>query len=95
MHWLPRSVGRKRAGKFKHAGIFLHNPVLFNGEDACLTAYPKAECKYPQLISFALAQVNALNTDFLAYSSTAFLVLALFSFLLLPTTVGCEVGGIV
>ena len=28
MHWLPRSVGRKRAGKFKHAGIFSHDPVL-------------------------------------------------------------------
>ena len=27
MHWLPRSVGRKRAGKFKHAGIFSHDPV--------------------------------------------------------------------
>ena len=27
MHWLPMSVGRKRAGKFKHAGIFLHDPV--------------------------------------------------------------------
>ena len=27
MHWLPRSVGRKRVGKFKHAGIFLHDPV--------------------------------------------------------------------
>ena len=27
MHWLPRSVGRKRAGKFKHTGIFSHDPV--------------------------------------------------------------------
>ena len=27
MYWLPRSVSRKRAGRFKHAGIFLHNPV--------------------------------------------------------------------
>ena len=28
VHWLPRSVGRKRAGRFKHAGIFLHDPVV-------------------------------------------------------------------
>ena len=28
MHWLTRSVGRKGAGKFKHAGIFLHDPVI-------------------------------------------------------------------
>ena len=28
VHWLPRSVGRKRAGKFKHAGIFWHDPVI-------------------------------------------------------------------
>ena len=28
VHWLARSVGRKRAGKFKHEGIFLHDPVL-------------------------------------------------------------------
>ena len=27
MHWLPKSVGRGREGKFKHAGIFLHDPV--------------------------------------------------------------------
>ena len=27
VHWLPRSVGRKRAGRFKHAWIFLHDPV--------------------------------------------------------------------
>ena len=27
MHLLNRSVGRNRAGKFKHAGIFLHDPV--------------------------------------------------------------------
>ena len=26
MHWLPRSVGRKKAGKFKHAGIFSLEP---------------------------------------------------------------------
>ena len=30
MHWLPRSVGRKRVGKFKHAGIFSHDPVHNN-----------------------------------------------------------------
>ena len=27
MHLLPNSVGRSREGKFKHAGIFLHDPV--------------------------------------------------------------------
>ena len=27
MHWLPKSVGRSREGKFKHARIFLHDPV--------------------------------------------------------------------
>ena len=27
MHWLPRSVGRSKEGKFKHAGIFSHHPV--------------------------------------------------------------------
>ena len=27
MHWLTRFVGRKRAGKFKHAGICSHDPV--------------------------------------------------------------------
>ena len=29
VHWLPRSVGRKRAAKFKHARIFSHNPVKY------------------------------------------------------------------
>ena len=28
VHWLPRSVGRKRAGKFKHAGIFFAQPCI-------------------------------------------------------------------
>ena len=27
MHWLPKSVGSSKEGKFKHAGFFLHNPV--------------------------------------------------------------------
>ena len=27
VRWLPRSVGRSRARKFEHAGIFLHDPV--------------------------------------------------------------------
>ena len=27
VHWLPKLVGRSREGKFKHARIFLHNPV--------------------------------------------------------------------
>ena len=27
VHWLARSVGRKRAGKVKHAGIFAHDPA--------------------------------------------------------------------
>ena len=29
VHWLPRSVGRKRAGKFKHAGIFSDDAVEY------------------------------------------------------------------
>ena len=28
MHWLPRSVDRSKEGKFKHAGIFSHHPVV-------------------------------------------------------------------
>ena len=32
MHWLPKSVGRSREGKFKHTGIILHNPVGFSNE---------------------------------------------------------------
>ena len=31
MHWLPKSVGRSREGKFKHAEFFLHDPVLAFG----------------------------------------------------------------
>ena len=27
VHWLPRSVGSCKEGKFKHAGISLHEPV--------------------------------------------------------------------
>ena len=29
MHWLPKSVGRSKEGTFKHAGIFLHDPVQY------------------------------------------------------------------
>ena len=32
MHRLPRLVGRKRAGRFKHTGIFLHDPVHAGGK---------------------------------------------------------------
>ena len=27
MHWMTRSLSSSKAGKFKHAGILLHNPV--------------------------------------------------------------------
>ena len=44
VHWLPRSVGRKRAGRFKHAGIFSHDPVETPVDDPLIHS---SEWHYP------------------------------------------------
>ena len=44
MHWLPRSVGRKRAGTFKHAGTFSHGPV--SDHELRLSCIQISKCSY-------------------------------------------------
>ena len=63
MYWLPRSVGRSKEGKFKHAGIFLHDPVIVEGiiliptlNHSYTTAYAEAVSAFGRMIEVRVAR---------------------------------------